>query len=185
MIMHYIWISDNPLPDKYFNNICTFLDLHPDWDINLWTKGSNLLNQDLFDKEKNNTCKSDLLRLELLYKYGGCYCDLDIIWHKNISGLNLGKKNIALVQEKGDLLNNAFLYAPRPKHRDILGLIKACRKRTHHQLVPAKYGPALYMQYDCIYQIISNDLIASKLSSPIHSQASDKVAWHAYDNNWR
>ena len=55
---------------------------HPDWEYKLWTdetvKEITLINQELFDKAKNYGEKSDILKWELVYRFGGVYIDTDM-----------------------------------------------------------------------------------------------------------
>lgn len=54
---------------------------HPDWEYKLWTDQDlehlELINQELYDSVTNPGEKSDILRLELIYKFGGIYLDTD------------------------------------------------------------------------------------------------------------
>ncbi len=75
-IIHQIWLG--PLePLKAAMN--TWSKLHPDWEYMLWTEENmpSLVNQEAFDKSDNYPQKSDILRYELLYNYGGVYVDAD------------------------------------------------------------------------------------------------------------
>jgi mannosyltransferase OCH1-like enzyme len=38
-----------------------------------------MINRDLFDQESMWQCKADIMRLEILYKYGGVYIDADMV----------------------------------------------------------------------------------------------------------
>lgn len=79
-IIHQIWLG-SPLPakDKIFQK--TWLAQHPDWQYKLWTDQEvqkiKLANQKLYDRVKNLGEKSDILRYELLLKFGGLYVDTD------------------------------------------------------------------------------------------------------------
>ncbi len=75
-IIHQIWLG--PLePLKAAMN--TWPKLHPDWEYRLWTEDNmpSLVNQEAFDSADNYPQKSDILRYELLYNYGGVYVDAD------------------------------------------------------------------------------------------------------------
>jgi len=79
-IIHHIWLGGS-LPEKYINYVSSWRKHNPGWlhlfwdDIN--TKSFKLINQAKFDQTKNLGQKSDILRYELLYKYGGIYVDTD------------------------------------------------------------------------------------------------------------
>lgn len=99
-IFHFIWITKNIFneesyfPDHIKCQIQTYKKINPDFQIKLWT---NKEIRNLFNKEKelyiNNiniskkffniktklVQKTDILRMVILYKYGGIYCDSDTI----------------------------------------------------------------------------------------------------------
>lgn len=76
-LLHFIWVGKNPNP--FLSNINNYANLNPGWDIRLWTDQNvpKLINQKIYDQIPIPTTKSDLLRVELLYKYGGVYVDID------------------------------------------------------------------------------------------------------------
>ena len=64
----------------------TFIKLNSDFEIKLWTeKEINEIKSDLkypsiiCDTEIKPVMRADLLRLELLYLYGGIYLDVDML----------------------------------------------------------------------------------------------------------
>jgi len=64
-------------------------DLHPDWTINHWTMDNlpELYNKTLFDQAINPAHKSQILRYDLVYQFGGIYLDWDMECRKNIEPL--------------------------------------------------------------------------------------------------
>lgn len=78
-IIHQIWLG-SPLPEKYLRWIRSWTNWNG-WEYKLWTdkdvKTLNLYNQDLYNLAANYGEKSDILRLEILLKYGGLYIDVD------------------------------------------------------------------------------------------------------------
>lgn len=91
-IIHMIWIGTDPFP--YQENLDSYKEKHPGWKINLWTDKNipKLRNKKIYDALPMNVTKADLLRLEILYKYGGIYVDADSYCIKPIDNLILGKK---------------------------------------------------------------------------------------------
>jgi inositol phosphorylceramide mannosyltransferase catalytic subunit len=79
-IIHHIWLGGN-LPIKYRSYVESWKEFNPTWIHRFWddenTKNLNLINRDKFEKTTNLGQKSDILRYELLYKYGGMYVDTD------------------------------------------------------------------------------------------------------------
>jgi mannosyltransferase OCH1-like enzyme len=79
-IIHQIWLG-SPFPYEYKKYQESWRKHHPDWEYKLWTDAEvsnlTLTNQDLYDASLNYGEKSDILRYELLYRYGGLYVDVD------------------------------------------------------------------------------------------------------------
>lgn len=79
-IIHQIWLG-SPFPEKYLAFQRSWIKHHPDWEYRLWTDKSlnhfELHNQSLFDSAVNWGEKSDILRYEILYQFGGVYVDTD------------------------------------------------------------------------------------------------------------
>lgn len=74
--LHQIWIGPRPLPAA----IESWRDRHPDWEHYLWTDESipfPLLNQAQYEASRTYSGKSNVIRFEMLYRYGGVYVDAD------------------------------------------------------------------------------------------------------------
>lgn len=89
------WLG-SPLPPKFAPNILSYVSLNPDHELWLWLDTSpdtvnighkqirvrdvnkeTWTTRDMLDRSTNFAMKSDILRLEILYKYGGIYVDID------------------------------------------------------------------------------------------------------------
>jgi len=104
-VLHFIWLGDF-IPEKYINNILSFITNNKHCQVNLWTnensanneavqliveKNSNFaaldiestlnwqVNRKIITEETNLGAKSDLLRYEIIYHFGGIYVDVDSI----------------------------------------------------------------------------------------------------------
>ncbi len=64
----------------------------PSWEIKMWTdiEVSQLVleNQQYYEEETNYGAKSDILRYELLYRFGGVYLDVDFVMRKPLDVLH-------------------------------------------------------------------------------------------------
>lgn len=83
-IVHLIWLGSQP-PSQVHLVAQSWKMHHPQWEIKLWTdedieqlEWSSPRSQRLFEQGKNWSEKSDILRLEVLYKFGGIYSDTDV-----------------------------------------------------------------------------------------------------------
>lgn len=79
-IIHQIWLGGDP-PEICREWMSSWANLHG-WEYKLWTeedvKTLKLYNRDLYDSIDNLGEKSDILRLEILYQFGGVYVDVDL-----------------------------------------------------------------------------------------------------------
>lgn len=84
-IVHLIWLgSEVPLKEATaFNSWKTH---HPHWDIKIWTdkelavfEWSSAKVQQAYNEAVTWAEKADILRLELLYRFGGIYSDADVV----------------------------------------------------------------------------------------------------------
>jgi hypothetical protein len=89
-IIHQIWLG-SPLPQQLRKYSDSWRARHPDWEFKLWTDREvdafDFGTRDLYDA---STCwgqKSDLLRVELLDRFGGVYVDLDYECYRPIDDL--------------------------------------------------------------------------------------------------
>lgn len=91
-ILHQIWINpEKPdLPAEFARYRDTWLERHPDWEYRLW----NLESLDfeprcanLLDQAQHYAQMADLLRMEILYRHGGVYIDVDFECLRPITSL--------------------------------------------------------------------------------------------------
>lgn len=79
-IIHQMWFSGE-VPEKYRVWQQSWKKYHPDWEYILWTKEKidefGLVYKEKFDKATNFATKSDIARIEVLYRMGGLYADMD------------------------------------------------------------------------------------------------------------
>jgi hypothetical protein len=79
-IIHQLWIGDKPAPITLMN---TWKDKHPDFEYIMWNENEMIKRN--FQSQLNNKIneieeicgKADILRWEILYKYGGIFIDAD------------------------------------------------------------------------------------------------------------
>jgi len=89
-VMHHVW--DGDIPPLYQNYLNECKKLHPDWEFKFWTdkqiRALSLEYQELYDKMRNYSGRSDIARYEILYRFGGVYRDLDVKCFRPIDDLN-------------------------------------------------------------------------------------------------
>lgn len=110
-IIHIVWIGSQ-IPNEYLYNIKTFKKLNPDWEIRIWRdkqiKIEKFINQDLINKMPTYAAKVDIIRLEILYKYGGIYTDCDSTCLKPIDRLIKNKICFGMHDRNGFIANGTL-----------------------------------------------------------------------------
>lgn len=119
--IHQIWLGGE-IPEQFKALSETWKKYHPDWEYTLWgdldISKFSFKNRELFDKAPNMGMKSDILRYEILYNYGGLYIDTDFECLKPFDDLNYLEFFTGIGYDKKMQLYNGLI-ASVPKH-DIL-----------------------------------------------------------------
>ena len=77
---HQIWLGSKPLPEAHADYRQSWLDHHPGWELRLWTEAdlpSDLRRPEAAERLRTPAERSSILRLELLWRFGGVYVDTD------------------------------------------------------------------------------------------------------------
>lgn len=96
-LIHMIWVGSS-LPELYYRGPLSFAKLNPDHLVTVWLdhqapdnfkKTNNIVvrniseelfeSEDLMDRSTNMAMVSDIMRVELIIKYGGIYVDIDAV----------------------------------------------------------------------------------------------------------
>jgi mannosyltransferase OCH1-like enzyme len=90
-ILHNIWLGDKKIPAEFIEYHNNWKILHPEWDYKLW-ENKDLIDIDpdiknLIDNTKIFSSKSNILRIYIIYVYGGIYADMDMDWNKSLNPL--------------------------------------------------------------------------------------------------
>ncbi len=82
-IIHYCWLSDNPMPQEEQDYIKSWHQLMPDYMFKKWDRKAINLDEHPFAKQAFENGKyafaSDYIRAYALYNYGGIYLDSDVL----------------------------------------------------------------------------------------------------------
>lgn len=150
-LLHFIWLGNNPKPTSWIN---TWKKICDDYEIKIWTDDDveklNIMNENIYkevcDKKGfRYNQKSDILRLEILYKYGGVYIDCDIICVKKID--KLLDDEFFIFQEKKNLLSNSVVGAIK-NNQIIKGLIDELPKKFDiNESIWKSTGPRFLTNY--------------------------------------
>lgn len=121
--MIHIWVGNKPAPLKWMNS---WKELHPDW--NYWVFGNEGLDEIEFYtgdvipyliSKKNYVGAADVIRYELLYKYGGFIPPADSICHLSVDDLFGDVGEMAYVVYENEIIRPDMfcpVYASTPNH---------------------------------------------------------------------
>ena len=92
---HQIWLGRESFPAEYRRRQATWLDCHPGWELRFWTEGDlpavgDVRRAEIFERLRSPRERVDLLRLEVLCRYGGVYVDADLECRRSIEQLLAG-----------------------------------------------------------------------------------------------
>lgn len=121
-IRHLIWLGDMPVPEPMKAMTDTFLSFHPDWRTETWTdrRLPDMLCQDIFDEQQTLIGRIELLRIELLFRYGGMHTDWDFVWQNSVEravGTLDAFACTAINGMRGELILESALMGFTPGHR--------------------------------------------------------------------
>jgi hypothetical protein len=81
-IIHYCWLSDDPVPEEYQKYVTLWKMKLPDYQFVLWDTKRFDINLTVWTKQafdvKMYACAADYIRLYAVYHYGGIYLDMDM-----------------------------------------------------------------------------------------------------------
>lgn len=143
--IHRIWLGGSTMGRREREYGRRWERLHPGWEMMLWHEGNlpeDLSLRGLIDSMNVTAMKSDALRYELLYRYGGIYLDVDVEPLKNVEPL-LGGVELLLGYEDDDNLCNAIMGAV-PGHPFLKRLVEGVTASTMdptHVTPNARTGP--------------------------------------------
>jgi mannosyltransferase OCH1-like enzyme len=125
-IIHQIWLGSKERPKSLMDR-CR--NMHEGWEYKLWTEQNlfALENQNTFDCGRNPTFKSDVLRYEVLKRYGGFYLDADTLCLRPLDPLLNRSFVIGYQHYKNPALKNTFRYNDKFIANGIMGTVKSGR----------------------------------------------------------
>ena len=117
-IFHQVWVGGEPLPEQFSRYRDTWREHHPHWELRLWTDDDlppDLRRPEAYDRERIPAERSDIIRLDLLWRFGGVYMDTDMECRKPLEPLLEGVEFFAAPLKRGGQANNA-IFGSVPGH---------------------------------------------------------------------
>jgi hypothetical protein len=146
-VIHRIWLGDEQLPAQFVAYGRTWLERHPGWELKLWHEGNlppDLVRREVLDSERFGAERADLLRYELLWRYGGVYVDTDLECLRSIESLLRGHDFVTSWHNPPrDRVNNAFI-ASVPGHPLLEQAMREARATEDRAYAKEATGPVFF-----------------------------------------
>jgi mannosyltransferase OCH1-like enzyme len=163
-VFHQIWLGPDPLPEEFAHYRETWQRHHPDWEHRLWTEENlpaELRRPEARDRLRHPAERSDILRLELLWRHGGVYVDTDFECKRPIEPL-LGGLDLFCAYLKVNQVNNAIMGAvaghpildralDRVRPREFYGFDKAAAGPVFVNALLASYPEVAIFEPELFY----------------------------------
>jgi inositol phosphorylceramide mannosyltransferase catalytic subunit len=144
-VFHQVWVGPSPLPDEFARYQQTWLDHHPGWELRYWTEGdlpANCRRPEAYEKLRSPTERSDLLRYELLWQFGGVYVDADFECLRSIEPLLEGVDFFVAEIEPGRV--NGAIMGSVPGHEILDRALVEVKPREFHGYDKDATGPLFF-----------------------------------------
>jgi mannosyltransferase OCH1-like enzyme len=184
-VFHQIWLGPDPLPPEFSRYRETWKEHHPGWEHRLWTEESlprELRRPEARDRLRHPAERSDILRLELLWRHGGVYLDVDLECLRPIEPL-LGGLDFFCAYLKADQVNNAILGAVAG-HPILDRALDEVRPREYYGFDKAAAGPVFVNELLAAYPDVA--LFEPELFYPNTPQQRETAyAVHHQARSWK
>jgi inositol phosphorylceramide mannosyltransferase catalytic subunit len=134
-VFHQIWVGREPFPDEFAGYQASWLRLNPEWELQFWTDDNlppNLQRAEVYDLERTPWERADILRLEVVLRFGGVHVDADFECLRSIDPLLEGV-DFFIGYRKPGRVNGALFgaVAGHPVLREALDAIPARDGRSY------------------------------------------------------
>lgn len=196
--IHFIWIGSS-IPEKYVDNILKCKELNPDYKIYVWLDKQapeKLLNnvtcqdltkfksmhEEILNTISSNAGKADILRYEIVYRYGGIYSDVDVIFVKPFDD-NFNKSFVSHINGYYNICNGCFGFNKSSK---FLKFVLDCfpenfKMSGKDAWLPELSGPTFFTT--CFVQYNDENINTLNQKFLIFNN-SYSYCYHTMDKNW-
>jgi inositol phosphorylceramide mannosyltransferase catalytic subunit len=141
-IFHQIWVGPDPLPDKYAAYCRTWPERNPGWETRLWTDENlpdGLRRPESYERLRSPVERADILRLELVWRFGGVHVDVDFECLRPIEPL-IGDADLFIGIAKPGRVNGA-LFGAVAQHPVLAHALEEIRPRQAYGYDKEATGP--------------------------------------------
>jgi mannosyltransferase OCH1-like enzyme len=185
-ILHQVWVGPHPVPQQFVDYRESWRRHHPDWDMHLWTEDSlpdDLVRPEAYERLRSPAERSDIIRLEVLHRFGGVYVDTDVECLRPIDPL-LEEAGDFFVGEVKGKVENAVIGAV-PEHAVLERALRELRPVTEYGVdLTRGTGPwfltALLRDYPDV------TIYPQEIFSPMtDAEREQAYAVHHYVSSWK
>ncbi|MBE4726288.1 glycosyltransferase family 32 protein [Leuconostoc citreum] len=170
-IVHYAWFG-REIPIEVEERVQRWKQILPDWEFKLWNEENWDFSQYSFSKQmyetKNWAYLTDVLRLDVLNKYGGVYLDTDMELKKSLSPF-LAKRLVMGYLYKNSLATGIIL--AEPNHEFINNMLQVYENRAFTKMQPVllEYtnNPIMTVLFSTLYPEFSNTGVRQEIQDGI------------------
>lgn len=148
-LVHLIWVGPNPIPATYTACIESIKKYLPGWECRLWMDKDipdlKLSYQKYYDEETNYGGKADILRYELLYRYGGVFLDIDFELVQDLTPLHESYEFYCCLMPSTRIavISNGVI-GSIPGHPILKECLESLAKHRNDPFVLERTGPVLF-----------------------------------------
>ena len=188
-IIHQTWLGPDPLPEDDARWVETWRAHHPEWEHHLWTDANlpeGLVRNEGYELIRHPVERSDILRLELVYRFGGVYVDTDVECLRPIDPLLEGVTMFVQRLNSGRLSH--FVMGATPQHPVLERALAGMKPREYFGYDKFSTGPdflASFIDEDAGVTILDTDVYmprdpaAQRVAYGIHHSAG---AWKSAED---
>jgi len=197
--IHFIYVL-NPISEKYIENIKTYINCNKDYKIYLWVddvndgllidgveviniKNLDMFNRDIYDKVSNPGEKSDILRYEIIYQYGGMYSDVDSVCMRSLDDLFENSYLAYTLIYWNNVANGFFTFS---KNSSFLRFVLECLRENYNsydwKTTPERSGPTFLTT--CLIQEPKGVSLIDQ-SKIINGKDPNSYTIHTMDASWQ
>jgi mannosyltransferase OCH1-like enzyme len=185
-ILHQIWLGDQPLPEDFARYRETWLHHHPGWEQRFWTEENlpgDLRRPEVYERLRMPAERSDILRLEVLFREGGVYVDTDFECHRPLEDVIDDYEFVTAPLKPNGWINNAFI-GSIPGHPILEHALIELRPREFHGYDKHGTGPRF------LDTLLQDHPEATRLPAELFYQTSpgqlaEAVATHHGAGSWK
>lgn len=191
-IIHHIWVGPNPIPVNSEGFIDHIKELHPDFEHRLWTDNDitpeNFTNYNFINNTNSYAQKADIMRYEILYRYGGIYLDTDFDIFKNLSSLLTNDLIVCNEDNNIDKYMSIGFIACNQYNPQLLNCVKCISTVDFNLPINLATGPAYFRR--CINLSDKITIIPTEYMYPLPYKGTDftknenTYGVHWWHKNW-